>query len=69
MSDITKCSGEGCPVKQSCYRFLATPNEFIQSYFSESPYSEGKKDCDHYWDYGNYDANKKSKENEDIGNV
>ena len=47
MPDITMCSGEGCPVKESCYRFTAKPNEYRQSYFVEPPIKDGK--CDHYW--------------------
>ena len=45
--DITMCSGEGCPVKEKCYRFTAKPNEYRQSYFVEPPIRDGK--CDHYW--------------------
>lgn len=41
------CDGEGCPYKENCYRFTATPNEFRQSYFLKTPYKDGK--CDHYW--------------------
>lgn len=47
MSDITKCSGVGCPVKDKCYRFTATTSKFLQSYFVEVPYKDGK--CDMYW--------------------
>lgn len=45
--DITMCKGTGCPAKESCYRFTAKPSEFMQSYFVESPYKDGK--CDYYW--------------------
>lgn len=34
--DITKCSGEGCPMKESCLRFLVEESRW-QSYFSEPP--------------------------------
>jgi len=27
MADITKCKGEGCPIKESCYRFTAEASE------------------------------------------
>lgn len=47
MSDITKCEGTGCPHKENCYRFTATPHEFRQSYFVESPIKDGK--CEYYW--------------------
>lgn len=53
--DITKCSGENCPVKEECYRFTAPADEFRQSYFLTSPIKtteEGKLDCEHYWGKG-----------------
>jgi len=51
MSDITKCDGKDCPVKEQCYRFSATPHEFMQSYFTDSPGEivDGKFQCDEYW--------------------
>jgi hypothetical protein len=45
MADITKCSGEGCPVKGDCKRFLV-PDGFRQFYFFEPPIKNGK--CEHY---------------------
>lgn len=47
MPDITMCEGTGCPVKESCYRFTAEPNEFRQSYFATPPFKDGK--CALYW--------------------
>lgn len=47
MPDITMCSGEGCPVKEKCYRFTAKPSEYWQSYFIDPPIKDDK--CDHYW--------------------
>jgi len=49
MPDITMCEGQDCPLKESCYRYTATPSEFRQSYFIDPPYNEEKKECDHYW--------------------
>jgi hypothetical protein len=46
MSDITKCEGDECPMKESCYRFTA-PAEEYQSYFVEPPIKDGK--CHMYW--------------------
>jgi hypothetical protein len=47
MADITMCSGEGCSVKESCYRFKAPVNEFRQAYFMGVP---GKDEtCNYYW--------------------
>lgn len=37
MSDITKCSGQNCPIKEKCYRFNAKSNEHWQSYFVDVP--------------------------------
>ena len=31
MPDITMCTGN-CPVKENCYRYMATPNPYGQSY-------------------------------------
>lgn len=36
MPDITMCPGEDCPVRDSCYRFTATPHE-RQSYYMLEP--------------------------------
>ena len=37
MSDITMCQGQDCPLRESCYRYTATPNEYRQAYFYASP--------------------------------
>jgi len=47
MADITKCNGEGCSIKDSCYRFIVKANEYYQSYFVEPPINNGK--CEMYW--------------------
>ena len=52
--DITKCSGQNCPVKEKCYRFTA-PDSQYQSYFVIPPIKtteEGELDCEHYWGKG-----------------
>lgn len=46
MSDITKCKGEVCPMKETCHRFTDPESEY-QSYFTESPIIDGK--CSMYW--------------------
>lgn len=48
MPDIAMCEGTGCPHKEGCYRYTATPSEFMQSYFMTPPIDENGK-CDHYW--------------------
>lgn len=47
MSDITMCNGEGCPMKNDCYRFRAEPSEFRQSYFGAPPIKDGR--CSFFW--------------------
>jgi len=48
MADITKCAGNDCKLKKSCYRYTARNSEFRQAYFVESPVnSDGF--CDMYW--------------------
>ena len=32
MPDISMCSGEGCRLKDRCYRYLAKPDKHWQSY-------------------------------------
>ena len=43
MADISKCKGEGCIKKQTCYRFLA-PSSSWQSFIKPDP-----SDCKMYW--------------------
>jgi len=47
MADITKCHGEGCPIKTECYRFTAKECKAHQSYFVKSPIKKNK--CDMFW--------------------
>jgi len=49
MSDITKCKGKGCELKETCYRFKANTNEFRQSYFSKEPNTKIDK-CVYFWE-------------------
>jgi hypothetical protein len=42
MADITMCDGGNCPLKDTCYRYKATPNEHRQAYFLEEPYVDSK---------------------------
>lgn len=54
--DITKCSGEGCPIKERCFRFTSETEPLYQSYFTEIP-GKWKDDvlnkkvweCEMYW--------------------
>jgi len=49
MADITKCTGDNCPIKESCYRFTAEKSE-RQIYFFTPPFDgfDGKT-CEMYW--------------------
>jgi hypothetical protein len=37
MADITKCSGEGCLLRSTCYRFTAPGDGRGQSWFPSPP--------------------------------
>ena len=49
MTDIAKCSGEGCPIKEKCYRFTASEDTF-QSWIEKPPYNHEKNNCEIYWE-------------------
>ena len=49
MPDITMCDGEGCKLKENCWRFKAKPSSY-QSFFSEAPVKNEGADCDYYWE-------------------
>jgi hypothetical protein len=51
MPDITKCNGEGCEIKEICFRYKATPNKFGQSYLYNPP-NKGLE-CNYYWEIKN----------------
>lgn len=49
MPDITMCKGDGCPMRETCYRYKAKANDCWQSWFANVPYDEESGKCDHYW--------------------
>lgn len=49
MSDITKCKGGACPLKDICYRYTA-PEGKRQSYFAKPPYTTPNYSCIYFWD-------------------
>ena len=52
MSDITKCTGVNCLVKERCKRFTAESKDYWKSwYFVEPPFKivEDKFTCEMYW--------------------
>jgi hypothetical protein len=51
-SDITKCPGDECPVKDHCVRFITPYNEHLQAYFFKPPgkrNEDGKWECEMFW--------------------
>ena len=46
--DITMCEGKNCDLSITCYKYTATPSQYRQSYFTESPIENGE--CEHYWE-------------------
>lgn len=48
MPDISMCTGEDCKLRDTCYRFTAKPNEFMQSYFGKSPIKDDGT-CDYLY--------------------
>ena len=56
MSDLTKCEGTGCIVKDSCYRYTA-PDSDRQPYFSTPPLKTSRQhdgvSCNYYWHNAN----------------
>jgi len=46
MSDISKCAGKGCPLKETCYRYTA-PDSQRQAY-ANFEYLDGW--CYYYWE-------------------
>ena len=49
MADITMCGGAECPLRFTCYRFKAEPNEYRQSFFKTPPYKKEEMHCEFYW--------------------
>ena len=47
MTDISKCDGEGCRDKETCWRYKA-PDDQWQSYGDFKPVDGGK--CEDYWE-------------------
>ena len=52
MSDISKCSGDDCPLQTSCWRFLAPAAALGQTWLAEVPYDPLTQSCEHYWRTG-----------------
>jgi hypothetical protein len=48
MPDISMCLNKNCPSRFCCYRYMAKPSEFRQTYGGFTV-PEGKKKCDMFW--------------------
>lgn len=59
MPDICMCKENNCPKRLECYRFMAIPTPYRQSYFVELKYDENG--CELYWPINYEDANKQIK--------
>lgn len=53
MSDITKCPGKNCTLKEECYRFTAPDNEYRQSVFVNTPQQKDGV-CEEFWSNKGY---------------
>lgn len=60
MVDISKCTGEKCKKKETCYRYLAKGDELWQSYFA----SPNPKKCSAYWEVSKDQVKKLDRINE-----
>lgn len=51
MSDLTKCEGKKCPIKDKCYRYTSKSGEYQQSWFTKEPFKikKGVFKCDMFW--------------------
>ena len=68
MPDIAMCTNKLCPNSKKCYRFLAEPSHYRQSYglFEYSLDKDGNVVCDYYWPVSTKkEVNKLNKEHED----
>lgn len=45
MPDIAMCKNRDCPLVKKCYRYMAVPNQYRQTYGS----FKGGKNCDRFW--------------------
>jgi hypothetical protein len=50
-SDISKCTGNGCKIKEKCWRFTAPAEPLWQSYaaFDTQPVNKAAE-CNGFWD-------------------
>jgi hypothetical protein len=56
VTDISKCHGEGCHKKETCYRYTAPADKHWQSYIAPVRNEDGS--CDEYYWKVNEASNK-----------
>lgn len=50
MADISKCFGNGCKMKEICYRFTSPGNDLYQSYsMFDMQLKENDTHCEDFW--------------------
>ena len=49
MSDISKCYGKDCTLRNTCWRFLAPANDLWQCY-ADFTYDVELQECEYYWE-------------------
>lgn len=49
MADITKCTGDYCELRETCFRYKVKDNAYRQSYFITPP-NTTSYDCSKYWE-------------------
>ena len=49
MPDISMCKSSICPLNKTCHRYLAKPDDIMQTYGGFT-YNEETKSCDYYWE-------------------
>ena len=47
MTEISKCKGDGCPVRGTCYRFTAPGDLRYQAFLRPDAITD--RGCAHYW--------------------
>lgn len=47
MPDISMCANYSCSCKHDCYRYMAEPNPYRQSYADFAQNEDGS--CDNFW--------------------
>ena len=49
MDDITKCSGEGCPLRHECHRFTKIDYYSKETFFLKVPFNHKLETCQYIW--------------------